>query len=152
MRRWGDAAEFETESAISGVSEGGGGSEYPRAAVLLEKAHSGVFAAGGGRCPLCRRPRRQQGVKSAFTFGENYGAWQGALTALPVVWRVVRPQVWQAHYAVSGRGRVRKRALRDLAKAQYPEMEKRVTLATCDALLMLGAFSVVWPVAERIGE
>jgi hypothetical protein len=36
-----------------------------------------------------------QGVSSSFTFGENYGIWQGLLVALGVPWLTVTPQTWQ---------------------------------------------------------
>ena len=36
-----------------------------------------------------------QGVRSTFTFGQNYGWWQGILDASKCTWREVRPQEWQ---------------------------------------------------------
>lgn len=37
----------------------------------------------------------KQGVASTFTFGTNYGWWQGVLLSLGVSWRLVPPQTWQ---------------------------------------------------------
>lgn len=37
----------------------------------------------------------KQGVKSMFSFGENYGTWKGILYALNLPFEKVRPQVWQ---------------------------------------------------------
>lgn len=71
-----------------------------------------------------------------FAFGENFGAWKGALLAFRIPFRLVRPQVWQSGYAVKKlAGAARKRALKEAARALYPD--GRVTLATADALLIL---------------
>lgn len=36
----------------------------------------------------------KQGVSSTFTFGMNYGWWQGTLDGLNIPWRGARPQEW----------------------------------------------------------
>lgn len=37
-----------------------------------------------------------QGVKSMFTFGENFGQWQGILMALPISYVMVAPTKWRS--------------------------------------------------------
>ncbi len=76
------------------------GVHYRATVFFLEKVHSGVFTGGKERCPTCKKPRRQQGVKSAFTFGEGFGVLQGALEMLfadtnePPI-HLVLPKQWQ---------------------------------------------------------
>ena len=36
-----------------------------------------------------------QGVVSSFSFGMNYGVWQGVLSSATVHWKLVTPQAWQ---------------------------------------------------------
>ena len=40
----------------------------------------------------------KQGVKCMFTFGENYGIWQGILATVKVPYDLVPPQRWMKHY------------------------------------------------------
>lgn len=37
----------------------------------------------------------QQGVVSAFSFGDNFGGWKAALTVLEIQYKLVAPQLWQ---------------------------------------------------------
>lgn len=37
----------------------------------------------------------KQGVKSMFSFGENFGTWKGILHALGFRYELIRPQKWQ---------------------------------------------------------
>jgi len=79
----------------------------------------------------------QMGVKSAFTFGDNFGAWnefiRGSLVANKVL---VPPQVWQKTYPhLQGiQGNPRKKMLKLLAEESHPDI--KLTLATCDAILI----------------
>lgn len=61
----------------------------------------------------------KQGVRSVFTFGENYGAWQGVLAALHVPYITPTPQQWM-------RGLVDKKAGKSAnvatAKRMFPEV------------------------------
>ncbi len=41
------------------------------------------------------RSSPQMGVTSAFTFGRNFGKWEGFLTAALIPFEDIRPQVWQ---------------------------------------------------------
>ncbi len=72
-----------------------------------------------------------------FKFGTSYGRALGSLEALQIRTVLVRPQVWQKTIGLGStlKGPQRKRALRDVAKRLYPT--HKVTLANCDALLIL---------------
>jgi hypothetical protein len=71
-----------------------------------------------------------------FRFGEGYGF----VRAIPFAYRVrvelVRPQTWQAGIpGLAGKkGVERKRALKEHAARIFPDT--KVTLSTCDALLI----------------
>lgn len=81
-----------------------------------------------------------QGVTSMFSFGENFGWWQGLLNGLGVPFQRVRPQEWQKGLAglQKLKGADRKRRLKSLAAEQFPNAKP--TLATADALL-IGAWA-----------
>lgn len=81
-----------------------------------------------------------QGVTSMFSFGENFGWWQGLLSGLGVPFKRVRPQEWQRGLPglQKAKGADRKRRLKSLAAEQFPSAKP--TLATCDALL-IGAWA-----------
>jgi len=76
------------------------------------------------------------GVSSAFSFGENFGAWCMAFKVVGVPVYGVLPQAWQRVVApdLKAQGNERKRALKALAQERHPGA--RVTLATADALLI----------------
>ena len=71
-----------------------------------------------------------------FNFGENYGFWQGMLMGLSIPLHIVTPQKWQSglNGLAKKTGAERKRALKDCAAQMYPQC--KVTLQTCDALLI----------------
>lgn len=77
-----------------------------------------------------------QGVTSMFSFGENYGQWQGLLCALEIPHRMIRPQEWQK--GITGRqglkGTALKQRLKTEAQKLFPKV--KVTNATADALLI----------------
>ena len=76
------------------------------------------------------------GVAAAFAFGENYGAWCGAITLKGIPLTRVLPQEWQRAICpqVRGTGADRKRELKREAQRLFPAL--RVTLRNCDALLI----------------
>jgi hypothetical protein len=80
---------------------------------------------------------KPQPGSAMFKFGTSYGRALGALEALRIRTVLVRPQVWQKTIGLGStlKGPDRKRALRDIAKRLYPQ--HGVTLANCDALLIL---------------
>tara|TARA_R100000278_G_scaffold44073_1_gene38433 strand:+ start:2806 stop:3261 length:456 start_codon:yes stop_codon:yes gene_type:complete len=76
-----------------------------------------------------------QGVKSMFTFGQNYGTWLGILAALKIPYDIVAPGKWMKHFGSMPKDKKdRKNKLKQLAQQAYPD--QRVTLATADAILM----------------
>jgi hypothetical protein len=80
---------------------------------------------------------KPQPGSAMFKFGTSYGRVLGALEALRIRTVLVRPQVWQKTIGLGStlKGPDRKRALRDVAKRLWPS--NNVTLANCDALLIL---------------
>ena len=74
---------------------------------------------------------------SSFTFGQNYGHWQGILASHEIKPVLVTPKTWQAHLEVKkGLPKPkRKKLLKQMAIDRCPGI-KRITLKTCDALLI----------------
>lgn len=73
---------------------------------------------------------------SMFRMGEGYGFLQGVIAAKRLPLHLVRPQIWQK--GIPGtqgvKGPDRKRALKAHACRIHPEV--KITLKTCDALLI----------------
>jgi len=77
------------------------------------------------------------GRAGSFTFGCNYGQWQGILSANELETILVTPKTWQSHFEIK-KGlpkNVRKKMLKQMAIDKCPET-KRITLKTADALLI----------------
>lgn len=74
----------------------------------------------------------QQGVKSAFTFGQIYGKLEMAITAAGIPLNRVRPQVWQKAMGCMTKGdkNVSKRKAQEL----FPSI--KITHKIADALLI----------------
>tara|TARA_R110002012_G_scaffold296203_1_gene493401 strand:+ start:117 stop:566 length:450 start_codon:yes stop_codon:yes gene_type:complete len=76
-----------------------------------------------------------QGVASTFKFGNNFGQWQGILSAMAIPYIQVSPQKWMKMYQplpkIKGD---RKRRLKEIALEYHPEI--KVTLDTADAIVM----------------
>lgn len=94
-----------------------------------------------------------QGVTSMFTFGKNYGRWQGILAALRIPYKLVQPRQWQKHFGgmptkkknekASKHQQRRKNHLKELAQSRHPEL--KITLKTADAVLLMDyAREVAW--------
>ena len=77
------------------------------------------------------------GRAGSFVFGQNYGQWQGILASHEIKPTLVTPKTWQAHFEVKkGLPKdIRKKLLKQMAIERCPSI-KRVTLKTCDALLI----------------
>ena len=73
----------------------------------------------------------------AFSFGCNYGQWQGILASHELEPVLVTPKTWQSHFEIKkGLPKpVRKKVMKQMAIDRCPEI-KRITLKTCDALLI----------------
>lgn len=71
-----------------------------------------------------------------FKFGMGYGLVQGAMIALGIGYQLVAPQKWQKSLSIAAKkGPERKRRLKERAQQLHPEL--KITLSTCDALLLL---------------
>jgi len=80
-----------------------------------------------------------QGVKSMFTFGENYGMLQMALTASRFSYEYVTPRTWQKSLGVVARKPNETKTqfkTRLLNKAEQLFPYDKITKSTCDALLI----------------
>lgn len=73
-----------------------------------------------------------QGVRSVFTFGENYGLWQGILTALGIPFERVPPLTWQT--AMRCRTGGDKNISKTRAQELFPNL--KITHAIADSLLI----------------
>ncbi len=74
----------------------------------------------------------KQGVKSSFTFGQNYGFLLGCLTALEIPFEYVTPQKWQRYLGCMSKGD--KSVTKQKAQELYPHL--KITHAIADALLI----------------
>jgi Holliday junction resolvasome RuvABC endonuclease subunit len=74
----------------------------------------------------------QQGVKSAFTFGQGYGRLEMALTAAGIPFERVSPQKWQKAMGCLTKGD--KNVSKRKAQEMFPQL--KITHATADALLI----------------
>ena len=77
------------------------------------------------------------GRVGSFTFGCNYGQWQGILATYELDPMFVTPKEWQSHFEIKkGLPKpIRKKLLKQLAIDKCPET-KKITLKTADALLI----------------
>ena len=77
------------------------------------------------------------GRMGSFSFGCNYGQWQGILSAHEIKPQLVTPKEWQSHFEIK-KGlpkSVRKKALKQMAIDRCPDL-KKITLKTCDAIMI----------------
>jgi len=74
-----------------------------------------------------------QGASSAFSFGKGCGHLEMALLALKLSTNDVTPQKWQKTAAEK---REHKRKLKAKCQSLFPKLGKKITNATCDALLI----------------
>ena len=77
------------------------------------------------------------GRAGSFTFGENYGQWQGILASHEVEPIFVTPKMWQSHFEIQKglKKDIRKKILKQMAIDRCPNT-KKITLKTADALLI----------------
>ena len=82
--------------------------------------------------------RPHDGRSSVFTFASNYGQWQGIVASHDIKSHYVAPQVWMREIGCPKKlsKKDRKNYLKALAKEKYPELAKKMTLATSDAMLI----------------
>ena len=77
------------------------------------------------------------GRVGSFTFGENYGQWQGILASHELEPMLVTPKTWQSHFEIKKglKKDIRKKVLKQMAIERCPNA-KKVTLKTADAILI----------------
>ena len=76
-----------------------------------------------------------QGVKSCFTFGENFGKWKGLLAMVNIEYKLIPPRTWMLFFGpLSKEKKDRKKELKQIAKKLYAN--NKVTLYTADAILI----------------
>ena len=77
------------------------------------------------------------GRVGSFTFGENYGQWQGILASHELEPVLVTPKMWQSHFDIKKglKKDIRKKILKQMAIDKCPNT-KKITLKTADALLI----------------
>jgi len=110
---------------------------YPNVNAVIEKVH----AMPG------------QGVTSMFSFGMNFGYWHGILVAHKIPFNYVSPQKWQKLVGNLPIEKAdRKRALRDMAKNNYPEQEKLINLNTADAVWIAKTANTTEPEEPKYQE
>ena len=77
--------------------------------------------------------RKGQGVKSTFTFGDNFGNLKGILNTLNIKYELVTPQTWQKKLNCLTKGD--KKVSKEKAQQLFPKI-KKITDQTADALLI----------------
>ncbi len=82
--------------------------------------------------------RPHDGRASVFTFAQNYGHWEGIIASHEIQSHHVTPQVWMKAVGCPPKlkKQERKNYLKELAKKKYPELGKKIILATADAMLI----------------
>jgi len=65
-----------------------------------------------------------QGVKSMFSFGQNFGAWLGILAALNIPHTTVTPRQWQKAMLDAGTGDTKARSL-NMARRLFPDIDMK---------------------------
>lgn len=78
----------------------------------------------------------KQGVVSTFTFGQNFGQWEGIIASLPIDYNYVQPKIWQKFYNIKEKDKkIRKLKLKQ--KAMDLCFNKKITYAISDAILIM---------------
>lgn len=84
-----------------------------------------------------------QGVTSMFSFGENFGAWQGIISSLGIPIIEVTPKKWQKIIGnLPKEKEERKKAIKDYVQKRIPYI--KATLKNADAIAMLSVFGELW--------
>jgi len=79
-----------------------------------------------------------QGVRSVFSFGENFGMWQGILAAFGIPYELASPQQWQRGVIVPSDGKTPKERALTVARRLYPDIDlhRKCDDGRADALLL----------------
>ena len=89
--------------------------------------------------------RPHDGRSSVFTFGQNYGQWEGVIASFNIIPTYVTPSLWMKHFDIQ-KGldkKDRKNLIKSMAQ-DFMESNKYVahqwkgvaTLATADAIML----------------
>lgn len=94
--------------------------------------------------------RPHDGRSSIFKFAQNYGQWEGIVNAHEIRPHHVSPQAWMKAMGCPKKlsKKDRKNYLKELAKKKYPNVNRRITLATADAVLLADYAKNVFDKAE----
>lgn len=80
------------------------------------------------------------GGSAMFNFGKGFGHLQMALLALEIPTEDVTPNKWEKTYQLGTSGKFSKTEWKNRLKAKaqqlFPSLGRKITLATCDALLI----------------
>ncbi len=95
-------------------------------------------------CSICTLERvggmPGNGGSAMFNFGKGYGHLQMALISLEIPTEDVTPNKWEKTYQLGSSGKFSKTEWKNKLKAKaqqlFPSLGKKITLATCDALLI----------------
>ena len=80
-----------------------------------------------------------QGVVSSFSFGMNYGVWQGVLSAVKIPWQLVTPRTWQKGLVTPSDGSNAKERSLAVARRLFPTegyFKRKKDADRADAVLM----------------
>lgn len=80
------------------------------------------------------------GGSAMFNFGKGFGHLEMALLSLCIPFDEITPNKWEKHYQLGSSGKFSKtewkNRLKSKAQQLFPGLGKKVTLDTCDALLL----------------
>ena len=80
------------------------------------------------------------GGNAMFNFGKGYGHIEMALLACGICTETITPNKWEKHFQLGTSGNYSKTEWKNRLKAKaqqlFPSLGKKITLATCDALLI----------------
>lgn len=80
------------------------------------------------------------GGNAMFNFGKGYGHLEMALLAHNITTETVTPNKWEKFFQLGSSGKYSKTEWKNKLKAKaqqlFPSLGKKITLATCDALLI----------------
>jgi hypothetical protein len=101
-----------------------------------DSVHAYLEVVGPNR--IAKEGERRQGASGMFTFGRSYGFLRGVLVGLAISFEDVRPVVWQRTVGIGSVAEetTAEKKRRHRAKAQQYWPKLKVTLNTCDALLI----------------
>ena len=87
-----------------------------------------------------------QGVRSVWTFAENFAFWKAIMATLKIPYIQVGPKMWQRYYstAIPKDKKDRKNYLKQLAQEKYPST--KVTLYNAEAILIAEYCKYKYPI------